>query len=151
MHTENQIVIHAPPARVFELAAQIERWPEVLRHYRYVRVTDRAVGGDRCSRLVAMGAARSGIPVRWTSLQHLDPRKGQIRYRHVGGVTRGMDVVWLIQGHDGSTHVTIVHDLLSPRSWLRIPLVSFIIGSWFVQSIADATLAGVKAAAERVS
>ena len=151
MHTENRIVIQALPARVFDIAADIEQWPRLLRHYRYVRLVKPAVGGDRRSRLVAMGAVRSGIPVRWTSLQHLDPRKRQIRYRHVGGITRGMDVVWLIQGRGASTEVTIVHDLLSPRWWLRFPLASSALGSLFVQAIADATLAGVKAAAERSS
>ena len=151
MRTENRIVINAPVHRVYELASRVEDWPRLLRHYHYVHVIDAAVGGDPGSRLVKMGATRSGIPVSWTSLQHLDGRRRRIRYRHVGGVTRGMDVLWTLEpGRDG-THVTIEHDLISSRWWLRPTPSSYIVGSIFVESIADRTLAGVKRAAEAQS
>jgi uncharacterized membrane protein len=148
MHTENRIVIKAPVHRVYELASRVEDWPCLLPHYRYVHVIDTAVGDDPRSRLVKMGATRSGIPVSWTSLQHLDARKRVIRYRHVGGVTRGMDVVWTLEPANEGTRVTIEHDLLSSRWWLRPTPSAYIVGSIFVESIADKTLAGVKRAAE---
>jgi uncharacterized membrane protein len=148
MHTDNWIFINAPVHRVYELASRVEDWPRFLWHYRYVDLIYTAVGGDRRSRLVKMGAKRSGIPVSWTSLQHLDPRRRRIRYRHVGGVTRGMDVLWSLEPGDGGTLVTIEHDLLSSRWWLRPRPSAYIVGTLFVESIADQTLAGVKHEAE---
>jgi aromatase len=148
MHTENRIFVKAPVRRVYEFAASIEDWPRLLPHYRYVHVIDPAVGGDRRSRLVKMGATRSGIPVSWTSLQHLEPRQRKVRYRHVGGVTRGMDVLWTLQPVQGGTQVIIEHDLLSSRWWLRPRPFIYIVGTLFVEFIADRTLAGVKRAAE---
>lgn len=148
MYTENRIFIRAPVQRVYALAARVEDWPQLLPHYRYVDLIDRAVGGDRRSRLVKMGATRSGIPVIWTAIQHLDPRKRRIRYRHVGGVTRGMDVLWMLEPGDGGTHVTIEHELLSAGWCLRPPPFAYFVGTVFVKAIADQTLAGVKHAAE---
>jgi uncharacterized membrane protein len=148
MHTTNRIFISAPHQRVYELAARVEEWPRLLRHYRYVDLLDTAVGGDRRSRLVRMGASRSGIPVSWTSLQYLDPKGRRVRYRHVGGVTWGMDVLWSLEPHKGGTQVTIEHDLLTSRWWLRPSMVANIVGALFVEAIADRTLAGVKRAAE---
>jgi uncharacterized membrane protein len=148
MHTTNRIFISAPPRRVYTLAALVEEWPRLLRHYRYVDLLDTAVGGDRRSRLVRMGASRSGIPVSWTALQHLDPRERRVRYRHVGGVTWGMDVLWTLEPRAGGTQVTIEHEQVTSRWWLRPPAVANIVGALFVEAIADRTLAGVKRAAE---
>lgn len=148
MHTENHILIKAPAGRVYELAARVEDWPRILPHYRYVDLIDPAVGGDRRSRLVKMGATRSHVPVSWTSVQHLDPRKRRVRYRHVAGVTRGMDVLWTLEPVGEGTRVTIEHDLQSGRWWLRPWPSHYIVGRLFVESIADRTLAGVKRAAE---
>lgn len=148
MHTINEIFIDASPGQVYELAAHIEEWPRLLAHYRYVEILHPGVGGDRRSRLVKMGAARSHLPVSWTALQHLDPRRRQVRYRHVGGATLGMDVVWTLVPERRGTHVTIEHDLLSPRRWLAPAPISHLIGSFFVESIADMTLAGIKKRAE---
>lgn len=148
MHTVNRALIDAPADRIYDLAARVEDWPHLLRHYRYVNVLEAVVGADRRSRLIKMGAERSGIPVSWTALQHLDPRNSRIRYRHVGGVTLGMDVVWRLESAAGKTEVTIEHDLLSTRWWLRLAVCEFIVGTVFVESIADHTLAGIKRAAE---
>lgn len=148
MHTVNRIHIAAPLHRVYALAARVEDWPQLLRHYRYVDVVDPAVGGDRRSRLVKMGATRSGLPVSWTSVQHLDRRKRRIRYRHVGGATLGMDVLWTLDPVGEGVHVTIEHDLPSARWWLQPTLVAGFVGCFFVENIADMTLAGIKGSAE---
>jgi aromatase len=148
MHTVNRIHIEAPLDRIYDLASCVENWPQLLRHYRYVDVIDPAIGGDRRSRLVKMGATRSGLPVNWTSVQHLDWRKRRIRYRHVGGATLGMDVLWTLDPVGGGVHVAIEHDLVSARPWLQPTLVARFVGSFFVEGIADMTLAGIKRSAE---
>jgi ribosome-associated toxin RatA of RatAB toxin-antitoxin module len=111
--TANEIVIRGDPDRIYSLAAAVEEWPTFLPHYRWVRVYGRE--GNR--RTVEMAAWRSGIPVRWLSHQWLWPEERRITFRHIGGLSRGMDVEWRIevqmgegetgtakrQGRDGGT------------------------------------------------
>ncbi|MDQ2745051.1 MAG: SRPBCC family protein [Chloroflexota bacterium] len=144
IHTHNQISIDAPADAVFELAADIDRWPEFLAHYRYVR----EVPSSGKTRQVAMGAKRSGIPVRWEATQVTYPEERRIVYHHVAGVTQEMDVEWRIDPRQESCQVSISHDLRSRRWWLRNPIAEWIVGNLFVMHIADRTLMGIKRHAE---
>src|SRR5688572_26867841 len=92
MQTETTIDIRGPLPRIVALAADVERWPQILPHYRWVTLL--GGGGDR--KVVEMAARRGRIPVRWRAVQEID-RTGPtpvIAYRHIWGVTRGMDVAW---------------------------------------------------------
>src|SRR3989442_14616364 len=94
MRTVDQTTIRAPVERAFEAASQVERWPEMLPHYRWVRFLERREGGG----IVEMAAWRPfgplRYPTRWVSEMTIDVRRREIRYRHVRGITRGMNVVW---------------------------------------------------------
>ena len=134
----------APPARVFALAAEVERWPERLAHYRYVRFLERQ--GDRG--IVAMSAHRPFGPLRWptwwTSEMEIDRARLEVRYRHIRGVTTGMDVVWRLTPEGSGTLVTLIHEWTGPH-WgpLRRPAAEWVIGPVFVHGIASRTLAGL--------
>jgi ribosome-associated toxin RatA of RatAB toxin-antitoxin module len=156
MRTVDSIHIAAPPAEVFSLAATVERWPEILPHYRSVRFLERRTGGG----LVEMAARRPFGPVSypawWVSEMTVDQRRGEIRYRHVRGITAGMDVLWRVAagngegGRDGGSDVSVVHEWAGP-SW---PLIGglaarLVIGPVFVHGIASRTLAGLKEALEK--
>ena len=41
MHTGNSIIMHAPRMAIFETAANLELWPKILPHYRYIRYLER--------------------------------------------------------------------------------------------------------------
>ena len=145
MWTQNSVRIDAPADTVFRLAAEVEFWPVLLPHYRYVRVLRRGAG----RRLVKMAASRDGIPVSWTSIQWLEPARHRITFRHVTGVTRGMVVEWLIRPVDGAAVVVTISHRFQPR-W---PLVGGwvaerVIGPFFVHDIAGKTLRRIKAIAE---
>src|SRR2546426_4874332 len=43
--TVDRILIRAPIDRVLEVASEIERWPQILSHYRWVRFLERRNGG----------------------------------------------------------------------------------------------------------
>ena len=137
--------IRAPYGRIFGLAADVERWPERLPHYRYVRALPDPSGERR----FAMGARRGAIPVRWEALQRPLPDERRIEFQHVGGVTRGMDVEWRFDpAGDGEWDVSIHHQLD-----LRWPLVGGlvarrVIGPQFIDAIAGRTLNRIKALAE---
>lgn len=150
MHTENALFIRADPDRIYQLAADIRNWPRLLPHYRYVVVEEES----QSHRIARMGARRTGFPVSWRARQELDPRARRIRYHHIGGITRGMDVEWGIEPHEGGATVWIVHDLeyLSGRSgpiaWAARQFGRHIVGGLFVHHIADQTLACIRWAAE---
>jgi hypothetical protein len=61
----------APWERIFALAAEVERWPQILPHYRYVR----AVADPGGERRFAMGARRGAIPVSWEAIQRPRPEQ----------------------------------------------------------------------------
>jgi hypothetical protein len=92
MLTVDHIAIRAPIERVFAVAADIERWPGILAHYRWVRFLERQATGG----VVEMAAWRPFGPLRypvwWVSRMMVNRPAGEIRYRHLRGITRGMDV-----------------------------------------------------------
>ena len=143
MRSETRVRIIAPLDRVFDLGAQVERWPERLPHYRYVRRIPTASGERR----FAMGARRGAIPVRWEAVQR--PLRGErrIEFRHTGGVTRGMQVAWLLDESDGTTQVTIEHEL--ELGWPLIGgLADTVVRRGFIEPIARRTLQAIKRLAE---
>jgi ribosome-associated toxin RatA of RatAB toxin-antitoxin module len=151
MRTVDSILIRAPIGRVFDAAANVEQWPRILPHYRWVRFLDRRHGGGT----VEMAAWRPfGVlryPTWWVSEMTVDPPAREIRYRHVRGITRTMDVVWrLVAAADGGgVDVTIVHEWAGPAWPLIGPVAArFVIGPVFVHGIASRTLAGIKRFAE---
>ena len=139
-----QISMSAPAERIFRLAADVERWPERLPHYRYVR----RLPGPAGERRYAMGARRGAIPVSWKAVQRPLPERNEIEFEHIGGVTRGMSVLWRLVPENGNVNVSIEH-----RLQLRWPLVGDfvarrIIGPHFIDAIAFRTLRRIKALAE---
>lgn len=137
-------LIAAPYERIFDLAAEVERWPEILPHYRYVR----PVPDPNGERRFAMGARRGPIPVSWEAVQRPMRNERRIEFVHTGGVTRGMWVAWRFEPRDADVDVSIEH-----RLDLRWPVVGelvarTVIGPQFIEAIAGRTLRRVKALAE---
>lgn len=149
MRTVDRIRIHAPFARVFAAASTVSRWPSILPHYRWVRLLDDGVVEMAAWRPFGGGLVK--YPAWWVSEMTVDRPAGEIRYRHVRGITRGMDVVWrLTDGADGqSVDAEIVHTWDGPR-WPLIGRLAanLVIGPVFIHGIASRTLAGIKRAAE---
>jgi len=144
MHTGNSIIIQAPKQTIFETAANLELWPTILPHYRYIRYLER--GPDR--NLVVMAAVRSGIPIAWTSEQIIDRRKVEIHFHHLKAWTKGMRVVWSFTETPAGILVEIMHELQF-RSRLLAPIAEPIIGNFFIHNIASQTLACMKAHLEK--
>lgn len=144
MRTEDRLRIKAPASRVFAVATDVERWPELLPHYRWVELQGRQ--GD--AQVVEMAAWRPfGLlkyPTWWKSLMWTDPAGRAVRYRHIDGITRGMDVEWRLEPDGDQTDVTIVHEWDGP-AWplIRWPAANWVIGPVFVRGIASRTLAGI--------
>ena len=139
MHTGNSIIMHAPKTEIFQTAANLELWPKILPHYRYITYLERSP--DR--NLVIMAAVRAGIPISWTSEQVIDRRRFEIRFHHLKAWTKGMDVVWSFRETPVGVVVEIVHDLRF-RIRLLAPVVEPIIGAGFIHPVASKTLRCMK-------
>lgn len=157
MTTIDAAHVRAPVPVIFALARDVERWPEHLPHYRFVRFTMR---DGRDGGIVEMSANRPfgalNWPTFWRSEMEVSAPGGTaspaIRFRHIGGITTGMDVVWEFEPRGSGTDVRIVHAWNGPP----LPLVGTlaaraVIGPVFVHGIASRTLAGLARAAERIA
>jgi ribosome-associated toxin RatA of RatAB toxin-antitoxin module len=146
MHTGNSIIMHAPKMAIFETAANLELWPKILPHYRYIRYLERA--DDR--NLVVMAAVRSGIPISWTSEQVIDRVNVEVRFHHLKAWTKGMDVVWTFKDTPAGVLVEIMHELQF-RNRVLAPIAEPIIGNFFISHIAGKTLRCMKAYLENAA
>ena len=144
METNSSITIGGQLEEVYGYASVIERWPEILPHYRSVRIIQ---PGER-ERLVSMHCVRAfGVlhwQCRWRALQELRPEEGRILFSHVSGPARGMKVEWLLERKTDGTQTTIRHWQTSDRGLVSKFYWNRVLGPIFIRSIAEQTLACIK-------
>jgi ribosome-associated toxin RatA of RatAB toxin-antitoxin module len=144
------IDIAAPPELVFTLARDVERWDQLLPHYARSRAIERRRDGslvvDFVARRPLIGVLGLGLPVTWRSRTWNEPATRRLRFAHVAGATKGMDVTWRIEDAPGGSRVSIDHDF-RPRV---APFATFV-DRGFTRPIAGRTLATFKALAEALA
>ena len=143
MHTENRIEIRGDPRRIFQVAARVERWPQILPHYRWVRVLQH----KKRRTVVEMAARRARLPVQWTAVQEVFPYE-RITYKHIKGITTGMDVAWMFSPTEGGVQIVITHDFTLPWPVIGGLFSKYVVGSLFVRPIAARTLRYIKRTVE---
>jgi len=144
------IVIAAPPDVVFGLCRDVERWQVLLPHY----ARSRAVAATGGSGLVVDFVARRpllpwlglGLPVAWRARTWNEPASRGLRFRHLAGATRGMDVTWRIEPQGSGCRVSIDHEFAP-----RVPGWAGFVDRAFTRPIAGRTLATFKALAEALA
>lgn len=139
MRKTNSIVMQAPKMSIFETAANLELWPKILPHYRYIRYLERSPHRN----VVVMAAVRSGIPITWTSEQIIDRENSEVRFNHLKAWTKGMRVVWTFRETPNGVLVEITHDMRF-RIPALAPIVDPIIGDFFIHNVAGKTLRCMK-------
>lgn len=151
MRTVDERICTAPAALAFRIAADVEGWPRILPHYRWVRFQQPLSDG---AGVVEMAAWRDfpgfRYPTWWLSEMEVEADEHRVLYRHIKGITKGMDVVWQVEDlGEGRSHLSIVHEWRGPR-WPLIGGVAadWVIGPHFINHIAGRTLMGIADAAE---
>ena len=154
MITIDEHYIDAPPSVCFRVAADVERWPDFLPHYRWVRFHDKRSFGHGIVEMSAWRRFPGGInyPTWWLSEMNAAESEPAVYYKHIQGVTRGMDVKWELNAKGSGTFVRLFHTWDGPR-WPLISSIAadYVIGPHFVSAIAQRTLAGVAREAERIA
>jgi hypothetical protein len=160
MRTVDERIVHSTMKDIFDLVRFVDAWPKHLKHYRYVRFQGRTTDGGG---IVEMSANRPfgpfNWPTRWVSEMQVLREGGKngdnhprVRFRHIGGITTGMDVEWTFVPVDAGIKVKVVH-LWDGPDWPLIGEIAAtsIIGPVFVHGIASRTLAGLAVVAERAA
>lgn len=140
MHAVNSITMNAPLARIFEVAADLSLWPQILPHYRWIRYLEKSPTKN----LVQMAARRNWIPVKWTSEQEIDVEKLEVRFHHRKAFTKGMRVVWSFTPTAHGVEVKIRHDLKSGIPVIGNFIAEVIVGKFFIHYVATQTLLNMK-------
>ena len=154
MRSQVAIEIDAPPTLVFALARGVERWDRLLPHYARSRVVARGADGDAVLEFVArrplVGVLGLGVPVAWRARCWSEPAGLRLRFVHVAGATRGMDVTWRIEPRAGDAPVPR-ESRSSTTSRPRVPGFAAFVDRAFTRPIAGRTLATFKALAEAIA
>ena len=153
MHSTIAIDVAAPPGLVFMLARDVERWERLLPHYARSRALEHRTDGSLVVDFVArrpliglLGLLGLGLPVAWRSRTWNDPATRRLRFAHVAGATKGMDVTWRIEAVGAGSRVSIDHDFRP-----RVALFAAFVDRAFTRPIARRTLATFKALAEALA
>ena len=150
MHSEIGIQVAARPEVVFALARDTTRWSALLPHYARSVPVDRGADGsvvvDFVARRPFVPILGLGLPVTWRARTWSEPDTLRLRFVHVAGATKGMDVTWHLDAVDGGgCRVTIEHEFAP-----RVPGFAAFVDRWFTRAIAGRTLATFGALAEAV-
>jgi ribosome-associated toxin RatA of RatAB toxin-antitoxin module len=138
MNCENSIVIHAPLEKIFQTTSNLELWPKLLPHYRWIRVVKR----DGNSLVVNMAARRGWLPIQWTSRFEVVSAPPELRFHHLKAFTKGMNVKWTFAQTDDGVRVRITHQL---DRWY-----AGLLARHFIEPVASRTLAAFKSHLEGV-
>jgi len=144
------VEVAAPAELVFRLARDVEQWPRLLPHYVRARPLERRGDGSVVAEMVArrefVRVLGVGLPVAWRARTWNEPDRLRLRFVHLGGATRGMDVTWRIEPSATGCQVSIDH-VFAPRmpGWARF------IDRAFTRPIAARTLGTFKSIAEAVA
>lgn len=151
MRSTIAIEVAASPDLVFALASDVTRWERLLPHYARScargRLADGALLVDFIARRSLVGLVGLDLPVTWRARTWPEPETRRLRFVHVAGATRGMDVTWRIEpGPAGrGAHVAIDHEF-SPV----VPLFAAFVDRFFTRPIAGRTLGTFRAIAEAI-
>jgi len=150
MFTRDERHVRAKTRTIFAVVRDVEHWPAHLAHYHRVRFRERWAGGG----VVEMAAWRPFGWLQWPTwwvaqMQEIESRPA-VRFRHIEGITRGMEVEWVFEPRADGTWVRVLHAWDGPR-WPLVGVVAAttVIGPVFVHGIASRTLAGLARVAER--
>lgn len=152
MITIDERLVCAPADLCFRIAADVERWPSILPHYRWVRFHEKQSFGEGVVEMAAWRRFPGGIryPAWWVSRMRSSETEPAVYYQHIDGITRGMDVKWELNARGKDTFIRLLHTWQGPR-WPLIAgfAANRVIGPHFVSAIAQKTLEGLAREAEQ--
>lgn len=143
-HMEHRISVAAPPQLVFDLVADVRRWPHVFPPTVHAEQVERLADGER----IRIWATANGEPKAWVSRRRVDRDRLWVSFRQEmsQAPVAAMGGEWIFTPNsDGTTEVRLLHDFDAVGEdpgaveWIRRA----------VDSNSEAELAALRTAAER--
>jgi aromatase len=105
--TRHTTRVAAPPKRVFELVANIDRWPALFDSL----VAVERLGFDGVCERVRFHKLRDGVTRGWTAVRELNPKRLQVRFREVDvpAPLASMGGLWLVVPKGTGSVVVLDH------------------------------------------
>ena len=102
-YVETAIDITAPARRIYELAKDMERYPEFMPDVESVKVIARN-GNSTTTRWKTLVEE---APIEWTEVDVFDDARTRIDYRLIEGDLDKFEGAWTFEERDGMTHVVL--------------------------------------------
>jgi coenzyme Q-binding protein COQ10 len=102
-YVETAIDIAAPARAIYELAKDMERYPEFMPDVETVKVLKRE-GNSTTTRWKTLVEE---APIEWTEVDIFDDERTRIDYRLIEGDLDKFEGAWTFEERDGMTHVNL--------------------------------------------
>jgi coenzyme Q-binding protein COQ10 len=102
-YVETAIDIAAPARAIYELAKDMERYPEFMPDVETVKVLKR--DGNRTT--TRWKTLVEEAPIEWTEVDDFDDERTRIDYRLIEGDLDKFEGAWTFEERDGVTHVVL--------------------------------------------
>ncbi len=101
-HTDNSIVINAPPERVWEITDDVEGWPNLFTEYATAEILERS--GNSVKFRLTMHPVENGKVWSWVSERTPDKAARTVKARRVEtGPFEHMNITWTYTEVEGGT------------------------------------------------
>jgi len=105
-YVESSISIQGRREDVYELAKDMEKFPQYMPDVSSVKVVER----DSCSTLTEWETLVEEIPICWKEVDEFDDGELRIKYRLIEGDLDKFEGIWKFEDLDGETRVTLTVD-----------------------------------------
>ncbi len=105
-YVESSISIQGRREDVYELAKDMEKFPQYMADVSSVKVVER----DDNSTLTEWETLVEEIPICWKEMDEFDDRELQIKYRLIEGDLDKFEGIWKFEDLNGETRVTLTVD-----------------------------------------
>lgn len=105
-YVESSISIQGRREDVYELAKDMEKFPQYMADVSSVKVIER----DNNSTLTEWETLVEEIPICWKEIDEFDDGELQIKYRLIEGDLDKFEGIWKFEDLDGETRVTLTVD-----------------------------------------
>ena len=105
-YVETSIDIAAPRQRIYEMAKDMERYPDFMPDVEYVKVLKR----DGNQTITRWKTLVEEAPIEWTEVDVFDDANTQIDYRLIEGDLDKFEGAWKFKERDGVTNVVLSVD-----------------------------------------
>lgn len=105
-YVETSIDIAAPRQAIYEMAKDMERYPEFMPDVEFVKVIKR----DGNQTVTRWKTLVEEAPIEWTEVDIFDDANTRIDYRLIEGDLDKFEGAWKFQEHDGVTSVILTVD-----------------------------------------